>query len=673
MGSNNSRDSFKTNKVTNDSELGGHIDKLYREAQNKVRPQHYSWLLQLAYIAGDQYKTFDTANFRVRELSKAYGYEEREVFNKMRTIRNTYYARITQNKPVPWAEPRTLKDRDKRRAKVTNAIIKDVWEKNSMDDKYEQLGLYCADYGGGFIKTVWDNSLGKKLISKVDVLLDEVENSNFLDDNYRTKLKRGLLYKKDIFEGDVNTSILSPFEVYTDNPTRRNIEESPWIMHVRAFPKDVAEKVYVLDLSNYEEEPTNSITLQSGSMSYGIGYSSTSYGYRTNMLEDVVSVKEYYERPTNEFPDGRFIIVVGKTVVHYGTLPYQIGDNKKREIPIIRVQATPETGNFYGATPMSDLRPIQRRYNAVRNRTAEALNRKAVGQWIAYEDSIHRQSRLTNKPGSVIIVKKNRPAPQRVNDNAQTGEFRMESGDLNQEFVQISGSMTIEGGVPSSIRSATQMSMLTEPEDNRIGITTKSMAEAIQTWAKYVIRLYQQFTVGKRFVKFHDGWEEGIEWDAEMIDDNIYIKNINYLALQPAQKQQMILDLTNLGVFHEQSPFGVNGTKNLLEALDFKFMDFEHLIPFKSDLDKANRENQRVMSLRAIAVDEYDNHAIHMNEHRNLIISEEWEQFIFGLAEMDPNRAEEIEILFRQHIGEHQEQIEIAQMQANAAQMMEQQ
>ena len=658
----NNKNQFNENQPVTNEELGGHIDKLYREAQMKVRNQHYSWLLQLSYIAGDQYKTYDNNSYKIKELSRTYGYEEREVFNKMRTIRNTYYARITQNKPVAWAEPRTLKDKDKRIAKVTNAIIRDVWEKNKMEHKYNTLGLYCADYGSGFIKVAWDNSLGRKIISRIDFLLKEVEDSKYLSSDYRTKLQNSLLYKKDIYEGDINTSILSPFEIYTDNPTRRNIEESPWLMHVRTFPKDIAEKVYMIDLSDYQEEPTNAITLQSGNVSYGIGYSSGGYGYKTNMLENQVSVKEYYERPTNEFPDGRFIIVVGNEVVHYGVLPYKIGENGKRDIPIIRVIATPETGNFYGATPMQDLRPLQRRYNAVRNRTVEALNRKTVGQWIAYEDSLHRQTRLTNKPGSVIIVKKNRPAPQRLQDNAQTGEYRMETQDLDREFVQISGSMTIEGGVPSSIRSATQMSMLTEPEDNRIGITTRSMAKAIETWAKYIIRLYKQFTQGERFVKFHDGWEEGIMWTSEMIDDNIYIKNINYLALQPAQKQQMILDLTNLGVFHEQSPFGVNGTRNLLEAMDLKFMDYEHLIPFKTDLDKANRENQRILNYKAIVVDDLDNHAIHLNEHRNLIMSEEWEQFVQDTFKDDPVMAEDIETLFRQHINQHKEQVEIQQM-----------
>ena len=664
---------FKSNKTTSSEELGGYIHKLYEESQHKVRNLHYSWLLQLAYIAGDQYKTIDNQNYKIKELSRAYGYEEREVFNKMRNIRNTYYARITQNKPVPWAEPRTLKDKDRRIAKVTNAVIRDTWEKNKMEDKYDQLGLYCADYGGAFIKVVWDNSKGKKIISRIDMVLEDIENSHYLNPDYKERLRKSAIYKKDMYEGDVNTSILSPFEIYTDNPARRNIEESPWIMHVRSFDKDIAEKVYMIDLSSYKEEQTNSITLQSGQTSYGLGYTTGNYGYKNNLLENQVSVKEYYERPTNEFPDGRFIIVVGDVVVHYGILPYKIGENGKRDINIIRVVATHEIGNFYGATPMQDLRPIQRRYNAVRNRTAEALNRKSVGQWIAYEDSLHRQTRLTNKPGSVIIVKKNRPAPQRVVDNAQTGEYNVEGQQLDREFVQISGAMTIEGGVPSSIRSATQMSMLTEPEDNRIGITTRQMAIGIETWAKIVIRLYKQFTVGERFVKFNDGWEEGIDWSAEMIDDNIYIKNINYLALQPAQKQQMIMDITNLGVFHEQSPFGMNGTKNLLEALDLKFMDYEHLIPFKGDYDKANRENQRIMNLKAIAVDEFDNHAVHLNEHRSLIISEEWEEFILKLInEQSPQVVEQVEGLFRQHIKQHEEQVAIAQMKQAMAMQQEQ-
>jgi|GEM_PF-2838686 len=660
---------MKENKSTTNNEVGAFINDLYNEAQMKVRPQQYSWLLQLAYVSGDQYKTFDSNNFKITELSKAYGYEEREVFNKMRTIRNTFLARITLNKPLPWAEPKSLKDKDKKVAKITNAVIQNAWETLEIGDKYDTIGEYLTDYGSAFLKVGWDNTLGKKIVSRVDVLLDELGNSNYLNEDYKQKLQQGLLYKKSIYEGDVTTSVISPFEIYVDNPTRRNLEESPWLLHVRAFPKEVVKKVYMLEDSDIKDEITNSITLQTGAMSYGIGYYSGSYGYKTNQLEDVVSVKEYYERPTNDFPNGRMIISVGDKVVYYDELPYNIGRDGKKDIPFIRMIATPETGNFYGATPLADLRPLQRRYNAVRNRAAEALNRKAIGQWIAYEGSLHSQTRITNKPGNVIIVKNGKAAPVRVQDNAQTGEFRAENQDLNQEFYSLSGlnMMSIEGNISSAIRSATQMSMLTEQEDNRIRLTTKSMAKGIEKWAKFIIRLYQQYTNGSRFVKFNDGWEDGIEWDKNLINDKIAIKNISHLAIQPAQRQQMILDLTNLGLFSEQNAYGVDGTKNLLEALDLKYMELDHLIPFKKDLDKVKRENRRILSMQAIVVDDLDNHAIHLKEHRELIISEEWEDFIRELATQDLEKAKQIELMAREHIKQHKTQIQVAQMQQNIA------
>ena len=659
---------FKLNNDKSDSEITGHINKLYEESLSKVRGHHYSWLLQISYIAGDQYKTLDSKTYKIRESQKVYDHEEREVFNKMRTPRNYYLSRITMNKPIPWATPRTMKEKDKKIAKVTNAVLHDTWEKLEMDSQYDMAGQFLVDYGSCFLKTIWDKNLGKKIISNLDRLEEDIDKSNFLDPDYKRQLKRSIVIKKDLFEGDINSSILSPFEIYVDNPTRRNLEECPWVMHVRSFPIEQLKRTYVLTDEEIKPEKVNSVTLQGGSMTYGIGYSSQNYGYKTNQLEDVALVKEYYERPTNEFPNGRFIITVGDTVVYYGDLPYKNGRDGKRDFPFIRMTATPETGNFYGATPIADIRGVQRRYNAVRNRTAEALNRKAVGQWIAYEDSLHRQTRLTNKPGNVIIVKKNRPAPAKVQDSANTNDFRAEAADLTQDFTQITGVNTLEQGMSSAMRSATQMSMYTEAEDNRIALTTKSMAKAIQKWAKQVIRLYQQFTIGKRFVQLNDGWEDGIDWSADMVDDNIYIKNISSLAVQPSQKTQMIFDLTNLGLFHEQNPYGITGTMNLLEALDLNYMDLDHLVPFRTDLDKATRENRRVMNGEKIVVDPLDNHSIHLKEHRELLMSEEWEDFIRKIGtEGRMDIAKQLEAMFREHIQLHSKEVQLAQMRQNAA------
>ena len=117
-----------------DSQIVAELQELYEDCINQMRPQHYGWLLTMSYIAGDQYKYLDVETYQVKEWQRISGYEEREVYNKMRNMKNTYKSRITQKKPAPIATPVTLRERDKRIASITNAVLDDEWEKHHSID-----------------------------------------------------------------------------------------------------------------------------------------------------------------------------------------------------------------------------------------------------------------------------------------------------------------------------------------------------------------------------------------------------------------------------------------------------------------------------------------------------------------------------------------------------------
>lgn len=96
-------------------------------------------------------------------------------------------------------------------------------------------------------------------------------------------------------------------------------------------------------------------------------------------------VIERYEKPSEELPDGRLTIVAGDRLVHMGALPYRNGAGGARSYPFIRQCAIELSGCFFGGSIVDRMIPIQRAFNAVKNRKHEFLNRLTMGV-LAVED-----------------------------------------------------------------------------------------------------------------------------------------------------------------------------------------------------------------------------------------------------------------------------------------------
>ena len=60
-------------------------------------------------------------------------------------------------------------------------------------------------------------------------------------------------------------------------------------------------------------------------------------------------------------------------------IAYKNGDDKKRDFPLTRQVCIEHPGCFWGISIIERLIPIQRRYNAVKNRKQEYLNRITIG------------------------------------------------------------------------------------------------------------------------------------------------------------------------------------------------------------------------------------------------------------------------------------------------------
>jgi hypothetical protein len=154
------------------------------------------------------------------------------------------------------------------------------------------------------------------------------------------------------------------------------------IIYARSFHKDAVKNIWGVEV---EGQDINVYTLDAISSAGGLGYTSLSNSMAKKLKKDQVLVLEKYIKPTVEYPNGRLIIIAGDKLLYMGELPYINKGENKRGFPFIRQTSLSSPNCFWGSSIIERCIPVQRAFNAVKNRKHEYLNRLTMGV-LAVED-----------------------------------------------------------------------------------------------------------------------------------------------------------------------------------------------------------------------------------------------------------------------------------------------
>ena len=101
--------------------------------------------------------------------------------------------------------------------------------------------------------------------------------------------------------------------------------------------------------------------------------------------------------------------MAGQTLLEFSPLPYKVGPDMTFALPFTKCVCIKRPGVFWGKTVVERLIPLQRRYNALRNRKAEYLTACALGTWVVEENSIADMDEFeanVGKPNYIVVFKK---------------------------------------------------------------------------------------------------------------------------------------------------------------------------------------------------------------------------------------------------------------------------
>lgn len=613
------------------------VNDEFERRRKLKRDYELQWMLNINFLNGNQYCDINLYSGSIYQQEKAYDYQEMEVFNQIAPIYETRLAKLKQIKPMPFVRPASSETRDVSTAKTSKRVLVGLDANLEMTPKRSMVTAWSELTGCCFLKRRWDKTSG----------------------NYIGEDEQGALY-----EGDIEKDIVNSFEIFPDSNFANGIGGCRSIIHAR--PMTVEEIWENWDIT-VPGRKVDVFTLEQNNIGCGLGYTTTNHKFTLTTVENSEIVKELMLLPCKKYPQGLHMVVAGQELCDLRPYTLRLGKNNKFGLPFEMQICIENPGFFWPTSIIERLIPIQRKYNAVKNRKHELLNRIAIGNLAVEDDGSVVIEDLEQEglyPGKIHLYQRGGRPPTFIESKGNTSAFDVEEVKLENMFTMISGvsPFASQSLPPSGVVSGDAMEQLKEADDSRISLTADNINNAaIQGW-KIDLRMYKQFVPpgAPRLLKYVGANNEIdlVEWYAsDLTSDDVIIDNEDEIMQTPAQRMQIIKELLQYKLFSNDVDPKVRAKVIQMMRLGNweDTADIEDL-----HINKAKRENRLITNGEMPVFKDYDMHDLHVQEHNRFRLDVAYEEFEAG----NPQLA----AIFDEHVKQHEQVIK--QQAAMAAEQM---
>lgn len=558
------------------------------------------WQLNMNFFIGNQYCSIGYSG-EIEEFEKEFFWQEREVYNHIAPLIESRLAKLQRVRPKMTVVPATADENDVKTAKISKKIIDTIYNKQSIREKINQATKWSEICGTSFYKIVWDSNAGQKV------------------------------NESGLKNGDVDISVVSPFEIYPESSTCEKLEQNRSIIHAKAYHVDEIKNIWGVEVEGQE---INVFSLdQTNKTIGGLDYNGFTGKVIKTTRQNYAIVIEKYELPTIEYPNGRLIIVCGDKLLHIDELPYINGVDGARGYPFIKQTAIEGVGCFWGSSVIERIIPIQRAYNTVKNRKHEFLNRVSMGILTVEDGSVDIESLEQEglSPGKVLVYRQGSSAPKYMANTSVPLDFAHEETKLLEEIMLVSGTTDIlrDGAAIASNMSGVALQLLIEQDESRLSVTAEKIRECIKLMGEHILRLYKQFAVIPRLQKVvGDNGEIEVFYfsSSDITSDEIVFETQSDITETLAQRRTMVFDLLKAGLLADEN--GKLSNRMRMKALDLLGFGIWENAQDLNELHtkKASSENLKMLSGESVDVLEIDNHDLHINEHIAFMLGGEFKK-----------------------------------------------
>ena len=577
--------------IKTDEELVKFVRETFKTRREERRSLEQKWNLGLNYLNGNQYCEISPTG-AVEEEDPAFYWQNKNVYNHIAPIVETRLAKLSRVRPMMSVRAAGSDDSDLKTAKISSDVLNATAARINLDGVISKATLWSETLGSAFYKVVWNGKGGKRV---------------------------GELDGDPVSEGDVDVFAVSPYEIFPDSLFRDDIAAVKSLIHARAMNVSDVERLYGVtvcgeDVDVFSLDKTPSGVYSSGKITSAVAH-------------DSVIVIEYYERPTEKYPNGRVITIAGDKLLSCGELPYKNGADGERDLPFVKQDSIPTAGAFFGTSIIDRLIPLQRAYNAVKNRKHEFMNRVSMGVITVEDGSVDTDALIEDglQPGKVIVYRQGSNPPKEMSAQSVPVDFTYEEERLTNEFITISGVSEISrnSAIPANVTSGVALQILVEQDETRLATTAENVRKAIKDVAKMVIRLFKQFAGEARMMKIAgDNKRAQVFYfnSSELTSDDVVFDTENELASTPAQKKSAVMELLSTGLLHDaQGKMSARTKAKVLEILGYGSLSNAQDLT-ELHVARAEEENLR-FGKETVEIEEYDDHVIHIDEHTRFLLS----------------------------------------------------
>ena len=214
---------------------------------------------------------------------------------------------------------------------------------------------------------------------------------------------------------------------------------------------------------------------------------------------------EFYEQPSREHPEGRFIVIAGRVLLRNGSNP-----TKDHGFPFLFYRKLEVPGSFWGDTELTDAITINRNYNRMMSRVIEHALKVGSKMPMIWPYGNEPQSQFVTGIGEVIRTFGGQQQPSWMPIPALPPEIKEELQRCLFDLDEITGTTAVDKGNYPGKASGIAIDILTEqtakirqPEQRRFGALWEE-------WSRRLLHDLQRYAPEERLVSLrgrHDSWE----------------------------------------------------------------------------------------------------------------------------------------------------------------------
>jgi hypothetical protein len=542
----------KVNAWSNNLEANGYLDKL-RTAWSAYHGAYYTDMATGHQITFGGMEG-ELVNFPV---------------NHFRNLAQHVLVMTTSTRPTMEARSMNTDYKSLTQTLLANGLLDYYMREKRLEYYLKTAVEYAIVMGSGFIKMSWNSTSGE-----------------MYDFNEETETP--------IYEGDVEFTNLSPFDVVVDNS--REDQNLDWIVsRVWKNRFDLAAK--------YPEigDKLKSLPTKSEIHRYrfiGLGQNNT----------DDVAVFEFFHKRTEALPDGRYILFGSDdTIMYDGPLPY-------RNLPIFRIAPGEILGTPYGYSNMFDLIPMQEALNSLYSTVLSNQNAFGVQNILVPRGADIAFNQLT---GGLNIIEANISAgkPEALQLTQTPAEIFNFINMIKSDMETISGVNSVARGNPeASLKSGAALALVQSMAIQFISGLQQSYVKMIEDVGTSLIMMLKDFAAVPRVAaivgKNNRAFMKEFKGDDLSSISRIIVDVANPLARTTAGRVEMAQQLLQMGAIKDPQQYFTVMNTGRLEAMTEGIQSDLMLIKGENEMMMAGQTPQAVFS---------DDHRQHIQEHRAVL------------------------------------------------------